>query len=481
VQSISYPLRLARAVLALLVWIVPASVGSAQAAATLQGLALSTGNLVPPFDPTVTDYTMTSLTSLFPIEVTARADPTLHLTINGHEAATGVPCSLTLRPREDVVVSVASSIGEQRTYTVHYLPPTLPSYTVAKLNPALMGNENIFLTPLPTPENPENAWLLVVNREGDPLYYRALPPAIVGDFKQHPLPGGKVVYSYAVSTGTVHLLDDHFREIGEVALLPNRDHGALPVDLHDFILLDDDHYVVLAQYERAVDLSSFNSAWASPAPVLAAVVQEIDHGKVLFEWESTDVPSLYTDSVDGNAFTTAEPSDYVHMNSIQVDPADGNFILSLRHTNSVLKLDRSTGAPIWTLGGASDQFGLTAEQRFSHQHHARKLDDGTLLIFDNGNNAHPTRVIAFRLDETKKSVSAFQVIYERPGDQADTTFMGSAARLAASRYVIGWGGRTDTRSTWPAVTEIVDGVPVWSLTFGTPNVFSYRALPEGTR
>jgi arylsulfate sulfotransferase len=242
-----------------------------------------------------------------------------------------------------------------------------------------------------------------------------------------------------------------------------------------------DHYVVLAQYGKTVDLSSLNPAWAAAAPVLAAVVQEIDHGRVIFEWESTDEPSLYVDSVEGNAFTTAEISDYVHINSIQVDPDDGNFIISLRHTNSILKLDRSTGATIWTLGGASDQFGLTAEQRFSHQHHARTLDNRRLLIFDNGNNAHPTRVVSFVLDEANKTVSSFEVIYERPAEQADTTFMGSAAQMAESRYLIGWGGRSDTTSTWPAVTETVAGVPVWSLTFAASNVFSYRALPVGTR
>jgi len=167
VKSTLYPVRLSRIVLALLVLTVPARMGWAQEAA-LQGLALSTGSLVPAFDPRVTDYTITALGSLFPIEVTALADPKLHLTINRHDAAAGAPFSLTLRPREDVVVSVESSAGEKRAYTVHYLPPTLPSYTVAKLNQALMGGENIFLTPWP---DTDNGWLLVVNRDGDPLYY----------------------------------------------------------------------------------------------------------------------------------------------------------------------------------------------------------------------------------------------------------------------------------------------------------------------
>jgi hypothetical protein len=221
VKAMLDPVRLARVVLALLVLTVPSRVGSAQEAA-LQGLTLSTGSLVPAFDSRITDYTITALGSLFPIEVTALADPKLQLRINGHDAAAGAPFSLTLQPREDVVVRVASSAGETRTYTVHYLPPTLPSYTVTKLNPALMGSEKIFLTPWP---DTENGWLLLVNREGDPLYYRSIAPTFATDFKQHQLPGGKIVYSYAVTNEKVHLLDDQFREIGQVVLLPDRDHG----------------------------------------------------------------------------------------------------------------------------------------------------------------------------------------------------------------------------------------------------------------
>jgi hypothetical protein len=165
------------------------------------------------------------------------------------------------------------------------------------------------------------------------------------------------------------------------------------------------------------------------------------------------------------------------MNSLQVDPEDQNLIISLRHTNSILKLDRSAGATLWTLGGTSDDFGLTAEQRFSHQHHARKLADGTLLIFDNGNNAHATRTLAFHLDESAHSVTSFDVVFERPEGQADSAFMGSLFRLAPTRYLIGWGGRTDVSAAGPAVTEIVAGVPVWTFTFTSPTVFSYRAQP----
>lgn len=442
-----------------------------QAAATplLQDLSVSTGDLIPAFDPKVLDYTVSSLNALRPVVVTAAGDVSTSITVAGNPASAGVGVPITLKPRQDIMVT--ASIGEQsRTYTIHYLPDDFPAYQITTSSQA--GTETLMLTP-------GWIWLSMIDRSGNPLYYRKIGKGITADFKQHVLADGTIRYSYAndVAPGRVYLMDQDFKDIGSLELLKNRDHDVLAADVHDFVILGEEHYLIMSYAPKTVDLSGLKDSWSNAAPVTAAVIQEIDHGAVTFEWDSSDHPSLYSDSVDGNAFTAASTSDYVHMNSMQVDPSDGNLIISLRHTNSILKLDRHTGNTIWTLGGRSDDFGLTADQRFSHQHHARKLDDGTLLVFDNGNNAHATRVISMSLDEANKHVSSFSTVYTRPAEQPDTTYMGSAFRMSPSRYVIGWGGRADTTSTWPAVTEIVDGAPVWSLTFTTSTVFSYRATP----
>lgn len=444
-------------------------------AAVLGGLAVSTGDLVPAFDPATTEYTLSANTSLFPLDVTATADPALAVTVQSAKATAGVATTLQLAPRQDLVVTVASG-SASKTYTVHYLPPDFPAYTVSTIDPAKAGTERILLTP-------DDRWLLVVNRAGDPLYYRFLgsgyPSGIVAvaDFEEHFLPDNTPVYTCITADGIAHVMDNRFRETSATRLLPNGVHGDLSADIHDFLVLDREHYVVMSYYRHPVDLASLDPAWADGAPIDEAVVQEIDHGAVTFEWSSSSVPSLYFDSVDGNAFAAGATSDYVHMNSLQIDPFDGNLIVSLRHTNSILKLDRKTGATLWTLGGRSDDFGLPAEQLFSHQHHARMLADGTMLIFDNGNNAHPTRVIELALDETNKTVKSFAVVVERAAEQPDTAFMGSAFRFGQGRYLVGWGGHAATAPGGPAVTETVGGATVWSLTFTSPSIWSYRAAP----
>jgi hypothetical protein len=449
-------------------------VGSGQESA-LSALTVTSGSLSPAFDPNVTDYSVTSMTSLYPVAVTATTlSPSATLTIHGASAKSGVPSSFTLLPKEDFTVAVRAPAGESTTYTVHYLPPDFPAYTVS--SSAGAGTEDVLLTA-------GNTYLLIVDRSGAPLYFRSFLPNQVLNFQQHRLIGEEIFYSAAVgmptgawSLGTDHLMDATFHDVGDVHPLANEAHDDLQAEAHDFMLLDEDHYVTMSYVQRTVNLARYNPRWSSAAPVMNVIVQEVDHGLVLFEWDSGDVPSLYSDSTDGNSFADNTVSDYLHLNSIEIDPEDGNFIFSLRHTNSVVKVDRTTAKILWTLGGAEDNFGLTSDQTFSHQHDVRKEADGSLTVFDNGNNAHQTRAISFFLDELSKKVLSFRVIYRKPDDQPQTSFMGSLRLLDTDRYMIGWGGGAG-KDVAPAATEVLNGASVWQLTFSSPTAFSYRALP----
>jgi hypothetical protein len=453
----------------------------AAATALLSGLTVSTGSLVPSFDPNVFDYQLTSLNSLFPVSVTATAcNCAAGLSIRGTPATSGVPASFTLGAGETFTVVAQGAGGGSVTYSLHYTPASLPAYTVATADPDEVGSEPILLSLA--------NFAFLVDRSGALIYYRDFSPQGAENFQRHVLPSGATVYSTLVGTsagswtlGVNHLMDAQFQDIGDVQILANRAHGALPSEGHDFLLLDDQHYVAETYIQRTVDLSGLNPSWSATATVMNAIVQEVDHGVVKFEWDSADVPSLYTDSTEENTFKTGTVCDYLHLNALAVDPTDQNFVFSLRHTNSIVKVDRTTGQILWTLGGAEDSFGLTADQAFFHQHHVHFQADGSLAVFDNGNNGpgqptHQTRVLTFVLDEVNHVVKDFEVVYGKPDDEPQTQFMGSATQLDSDRYLIGWGGWR-TADIEPAVTEIVDGIPVWNLTFTSPNVFSYRALP----
>jgi arylsulfate sulfotransferase len=449
---------------------------------TLQALSVSTGTLRPAFDPGVTGYDVTSLNSVYPISVTATAtDPAATLAIQGAPAQSGAASTFTLSSQQDISVVVTSPGLAPSTYTVHYVPSDLPPYAVT--SSAGAGTEPVLMTP-------DGSYAMIVDRSGAPLYYRTWLPYQAGNFQQTTLPTGAVVYSVNVgafdpngwSLGVDHVMDDHFGDVADYQLLPYAQHDVLPAEGHEFVMLADQHFVAISYVQRTLDLSSVDPTWSTQAVVMSNVLQEIDHGSVLVEWDSANVPSLYEDSYYENQFADPQTSgaqDYCHLNSIDVDPSDGNFIVSLRHTSSIVKIDRQTAQILWTLGGREDQFGLTGDQVFSFQHHVRMHPDGSMTMFDNGSgppDEHATRVVQLTLDQVQHVVTSFQVLYTKPSDEPQTTYMGSAVPLDGGRLFVGWGGWYTTGLA-PAATEIVGGVPVWTLEIETPGYFSYRALP----
>jgi hypothetical protein len=74
--------------------------------------------------------------------------------------------------------------------------------------------------------------------------------------------------------------------------------------------------------------------------------------------------------------------EWTHGNSIRV-MRDGSWLVSFRMTSTVAKLDRQSGAVLWSWGP-----GMT-----SHQHDARELENGHILLFDNG--VHRARAPGF--------------------------------------------------------------------------------------
>ena len=61
------------------------------------------------------------------------------------------------------------------------------------------------------------------------------------------------------------------------------------------------------------------------------------------------------------------------INSVFVLP-DGNVLLSLRMLNTVAIVDKKSGDIIWRWG----------RHQIGHQHDARMIDNGNILVFDNG-------------------------------------------------------------------------------------------------
>jgi hypothetical protein len=139
--------------------------------------------------------------------------------------------------------------------------------------------------------------------------------------------------------------------------------------------------------------------------------------------------------------------------------------------DEVTKIDRITGDILWRMGGKNNQFTFTSDPiPFSHQHAAKWLPNGNLVLFDNGNLRLPhfSRAVEYALDQGAKTATLVWQYRLNP-DVFGPAF-GDVQRLANGNTLICWG------ATVPLLTEVApDGTIVSEMALA-PGVSSYRAF-----
>jgi hypothetical protein len=238
-------------------------------------------------------------------------------------------------------------------------------------------------------------------------------------------------------------------------------------DIHELRLLPNGHALLLGQEMLPVDMSAVVPGGNPDAIATWNVVQELDAQKnVVFEWRAVEHFQITDNTHDD---LTAATIDVTHSNALEQD-TDGNILLSSRELDEITKIDRTTGAILWRMGGKNNQFSLVGDtQWFSHQHAIRRLANGHVSLFDNGNFHSPaySRAVEYALDEPARTATLVWEFSNSP-----TTFspaMGYAQRLANGSTVIGWGfGKPD-------VSEVdAEGNVLMTLNL-RQGEFSYRA------
>jgi hypothetical protein len=194
---------------------------------------------------------------------------------------------------------------------------------------------------------------------------------------------------------------------------------------------------------------------------------DIETGEVLFEWHSLDHVGIQ-ESYYRPPDDPGEPFDYFHINSIEVDH-DENLIISARKTSATYKIDRKGGGVVWRLDGKRSDFTMGAGTRTRYQHDARRRSDGTLSIFDNGDEEtyERSRAVVVELDEGSMRA---ELVFERahPEGRLSVT-QGNVQTLPNGNAFVGWGSE-------PCFSEFSEsGELVFDASFPT-GVESYRAF-----
>src|SRR5712671_5016321 len=337
------------------------------------------------------------------------------------------------------------------------LPPDFPRIHAAVFGTPTPGRLflcNFVFAGIPVPE-----YLMILENDGTPFFYRKLPH-VSFDFKMQP--DGRLTY-YDTGARCFYALNALYAVVDSF-----RCGNGYSTDGHDLLLLPNGHSVLMSYDPQIVDLSQVAKDGKPNAIVIGLIIQELDQERnVVFQWRSWDHFQI-TDVVSHSLSTTVV--DYVHGNSIDTDP-DGNFILSSRHMNEVTKISRATGETLWRLGGRNNQFAFINDPiRFSHQHAVRLLPNGHIVLFDNGNFRLPlfSRAVEYAIDEAEKTATLVWQYRLNP-DVFGPAF-GYVQRFSNGNTLICWGATT------PTLTEVApDGSIVSELTFD-PAIASYRAF-----
>tara|TARA_Y100000814_G_scaffold277383_1_gene238355 strand:- start:29 stop:1015 length:987 start_codon:yes stop_codon:yes gene_type:complete len=210
-------------------------------------------------------------------------------------------------------------------------------------------------------------------------------------------------------------------------------------DYHDIRVLENGNYILQAYDSLYVNMEELVSGGNPSALIIGVLrIQEFtQNNELIFDWFALDHLDIseYTNLNLSNQQIT-----FMHGNSIEVDN-DGNLILSNRRSSEIIKIDRSTGEIIWIMGGPLNEFEISGDEfnGFSRQHDARRLENGNILIFDNGNNHSPptSRVIEYEIHETNKTLNLVWE-YRNPYGQ-ESLSMGSSQRLPNGNTLISWG------------------------------------------
>jgi hypothetical protein len=190
-------------------------------------------------------------------------------------------------------------------------------------------------------------------------------------------------------------------------------------------------------------------------------------GSLEFQWRVSD---HFTADDQGPEF--AGVADIDHANAFVIDPADGNYVISFRHLDAIVKVDYDSGEIIWQLGGKKNQFTLVGDPLggFQGQHSVRLLPGGHILIYDNGVGHSPqeSRAVEYALDTS--AMTATMVWQYRHSPPIFTLVTGSVERLSNGNTLVAF-------AHVGVVDEVApDGHVVWEaqLTNGTTAAPLYR-------
>lgn len=293
--------------------------------------------------------------------------------------------------------------------------------------------------------------------------------------------------------------------------------GSIAVDVdathHDAIELPNGNLVGLSIERRMFDdyPSSESDPLAPPAPAWVAgdiIVEWTRDGTVVNRWPLLDLldpTRIAYDSVVGNYWEDFEPwigddiKDWSHGNALSYDAATDTLLVGMRHQDAVIGLSHSTGELSFIIAppegwpsSLQDKLLTPTDPGFVypyHPHGAKFTPDGTVMLFDNGNNrasAYETptldwdnfsRALELQLDLTARTYSTVFEFGQNLDPNHFSGSLGDADPLPnTGNVLVTFGNIGNPDLGGVRIVEVTRaGEIVWDLVVPYPTATTYRA------
>lgn len=467
--------------------------------------------LTPAFSPAIQDYYVRCAAGSNALKVTmttakgatfALTQPTTSPALASQTVAVSVP-------EGKAIVAALTEGGTTTDYWIRCLPHDFPPLAWSYYPEAGAPSPGYYLLGNAAVSPGESGYAMVLDVHGVPVWYQvAQPGAAVSNVES--LANGSVSY---VPTSFTTYFPYALVDVASDAITMLSPTG-YQTDEHELQVLPNGHYLTFSYVLKpGIDLTGLSiplpeDAGSVPlgpnSTIQDCTILEVDpSGQVVWTWAASDhfdpaVSSTYAQTGFGPSAILPDGGtsyDVFHCEAIDIDPANGNLLVSARGMSAVFYVDKATGSVLWKLGGTSASKDhatfVTMTDPFVEAH------DGRLIAGWSPTCRGGTGQVSVFDDESTSNAPARAVIYDVVVGNADggcdasagdagapgvgtvawqykgTNNSGGAGSLrisAGDSRVIGWGIGI------PALTEVTKGgEKLVELTFSSGDV-SYRAL-----